>query len=131
MASSVLRAAGDIIQIELLTRYKIGIGVGDFAQSSGGMLPCDYILHVCLPYYRPDNIRQILHIISRLLDRAEKLKAKSISFPALGTGILRYPPDISAEIVMEAIRLHAEKNTHALQSVNIVVFPKDKKSYSQ
>ncbi|KAK0040328.1 poly [ADP-ribose] polymerase 14, partial [Biomphalaria pfeifferi] len=129
MASSVLRAAGDIIQIELLTRYKIGIGVGDFAQSSGGMLPCDYILHVCLPYYRPDNIRQILHIISRLLDRAEILKAKSISFPALGTGILRYPPDISAEIVMEAIRLHAEKNTHALQSVNIVVFPKDKKCF--
>ncbi|KAI8787950.1 poly [ADP-ribose] polymerase 14, partial [Biomphalaria glabrata] len=129
MASSVLRAAGDIIQIELRKRYKTGIAVGDYAQSSGGMLPCNYILHVCLPFYRPDNTRQIQNIISKLLDRAESLKAKSISFPALGTGILRYPPDISAEVIMEAIRQHAKMNTHSLQFVNIVVFPKDKKCF--
>ncbi|KAK0040323.1 poly [ADP-ribose] polymerase 14, partial [Biomphalaria pfeifferi] len=67
------------------------------------------------------------NIILKLLDRAESLKAKSISFPALGTGILRYPPDISAEVIMEAIRQHAKKNTHTLQFVDIVVFPKDKK----
>ncbi|XP_055878430.1 protein mono-ADP-ribosyltransferase PARP15-like isoform X1 [Biomphalaria glabrata] len=131
MASSVLRAAGDVIQTELLTRYGTGIEVGDFAQSSGGMLPCNYILHVCLPNYKQDNVSQILNTVSRLLDRAERLKSKSISFPALGTGILRYPSDISSEIIMEAIRRHAEKNKYDLQFVNIVVYSKDKKCFDE
>ncbi|KAK0040320.1 poly [ADP-ribose] polymerase 14, partial [Biomphalaria pfeifferi] len=129
MASSVLRAAGDVIQNELVTRYGTGIEAGDFAQSSGGMLPCNYVLHVCLPNYKQDNVSKILNTVRSLLDRAERLKSKSISFPALGTGILRYPPDISSEIIMEAIRRHAEKNTYDLQFVNIVVYSKDKKCF--
>ncbi|KAK0055295.1 poly [ADP-ribose] polymerase 14, partial [Biomphalaria pfeifferi] len=124
LAKTILREAGDDIQNELLNRFSDGVRTGDFAESSGGNLQCKHIFHACLSRFRGDTV-QMEHLVHNLLERANTLKAKSISIPALGTGNLGYAPEDSADVIMKTIEKFAAQNPHFNLKINIVVFPRD------
>lgn len=61
------------------------------------------------------------------LDKANFYNFKTIAFPALGTGILRYPPEIVAAAMFEGVeRFRAEFRETSLEEVQFVVFHGDK-----
>lgn len=50
----------------------------------------------------------------------------SIAFPAIGTGTLRYPPNIAASKMFQAVEeVAATSNLKYLREVNFVIFPTD------
>ncbi|KAH9492135.1 hypothetical protein Btru_048699 [Bulinus truncatus] len=126
LTPAILKEAGDQIQTELKTRYSKGIGLGDFAVSSGGNMLCKYIFHAAMWTYTKENIKNMKNLIKKLLEGAENFKAESISFPALGTGNLTFPPEITAQVMLEMIAEYSKNNpSSVVKLVNIVVFPQD------
>lgn len=54
---------------------------------------------------------------------------KSISFPALGTGVLEYPPDSVARWMIEACCDYCNAApTTSINKVNIVIYSKDQQT---
>ncbi|KAH9492142.1 Protein mono-ADP-ribosyltransferase parp14 [Bulinus truncatus] len=127
LTAVILKEAGDQIQTELKIRYGKGINPGEFAVSTAGKMKCKHIFHACLTVYKGKNNTKMKSLIRKMLERADELKAKSISFPALGTGNLNYPPDLSCKVILESISEYSNQNPYShLDHVNIVIYPKDK-----
>lgn len=65
-------------------------------------------------------------IISQCLTEAERLKMKSLSFPAIGTGVLNFPRDVVARLLLREVQTFSRKKTpQHLAEVFIVVHPND------
>ncbi|KAK7008832.1 poly [ADP-ribose] polymerase 14, partial [Biomphalaria glabrata] len=126
LSRNILKEAGDLIQIELKSRYPKGIKVGEVAISSGGNLQCKHILHACIPFATGRNSDEITGLVIKILKEAEKMKLGSISMPAIGTGILGYQLDVAASALLEGIRLFSQSHRVTLiKLINIVIFPTD------
>lgn len=61
-------------------------------------------------------------MILKCLNEAEKLKAESIAFPAIGTGVLRYPPETVGKVFLEACAEFAESNHGYVETIKLVIF---------
>jgi O-acetyl-ADP-ribose deacetylase (regulator of RNase III) len=67
------------------------------------------------------------------LRRAEELRLKSIAFPALATGVARFPVDRCAEVMIAAARNYAaERPDSSIELVVFVLFtPDDYETFKQ
>ena len=64
--------------------------------------------------------------MNKCLMKAVTSGYNSISFPALGTGNLQYPPEMVAQWMIESVIDHCDMFPRSLlTSVNIVVYHKD------
>uniref|UniRef100_A0A182YTT6 Poly [ADP-ribose] polymerase n=1 Tax=Biomphalaria glabrata TaxID=6526 RepID=A0A182YTT6_BIOGL len=120
LAQIILSQAGEEVQRTLEKRYPKGIKLGEFAETSGGKLQTKHIFHACVPKYSQEVVQQMSDLLENLLARAEILQAKSISFPALGTGGLGFPL-----VMLESIIQHSKLKSDSLQQIQLVVFPSD------
>ncbi|KAH9499181.1 hypothetical protein Btru_004357 [Bulinus truncatus] len=122
----ILREAGLEIQNELDKNYQNGIKPGEFAKTSGGQLFCQNIFYACISRYKQGSEFYLGKLVEKLFQEADQLKITSISIPALGTGKLGYPADVSAEVIAKAIKNFTKSNTKtSLRIIKIVVFPAD------
>lgn len=64
-------------------------------------------------------------IIGQCLEDAERLKMKSLSFPAIGTGVLNYPKELVSRVLLAEVQSYSRKKPLHLREVFIVVHPKD------
>lgn len=65
--------------------------------------------------------------IRNCLTEAEKRGLRSISFPALGTGNLGYPPDIVAKHMFDSVENYvSDQPFNSLTEVFFVLYPADK-----
>ena len=55
---------------------------------------------------------------------AEERGVRTISFPAIGTGVYGYPLEEAAAIALREVKLHLEKAGTKLQQVIFVLFGK-------
>ena len=60
--------------------------------------------------------------MTRCLKEAEERKLSSIAFPALGTGILGYPPCLMAKTMFDAVEEYQKTNPKYLKTVHFVLF---------
>ncbi|KAM8934065.1 protein mono-ADP-ribosyltransferase PARP14 [Pelodytes ibericus] len=102
---------------------------GSIFMTEGGLLLCEIVIHIVAPKWDgPKNsaekmLRQILNIC---LTNAEKNKMRSISFPAIGTGVLGFPRDTVAALMFEEIlSFSRKKDFQYLNEVNLVLHPTD------
>ncbi|WAR21479.1 PAR15-like protein [Mya arenaria] len=96
VSRQLLAAAGQDVQDECAKNYTEGISYGQVAVTTAGQLrTCKVIFHGMLPSWDGGSGQSvaILHkFVSKCLEDADKIKARSIAFPALGTGpALGYP----------------------------------------
>ena len=63
--------------------------------------------------------------IEKCLNEAEKLKAKSIAFPAIGTGVLQYPPETVGKVFLEACTDFAEKYPGNVKIIKLAILSDD------
>jgi O-acetyl-ADP-ribose deacetylase (regulator of RNase III) len=113
---AIHRAGGPTILSECReireTRYPEGLPPGKAVATGGGNLPSAWIIHTVGPIWdggsrgEEETLRKTYRN-SLLL--ARKLGAQNIAFPAISTGVYRFPKELAAKIVMEVIQEFIEE----------------------
>lgn len=108
LAAAVVKRGGQAIQEESDNWVKLHgpLATGDVAVTSAGNLHCKYIIHAVGPVYKDGNSNEdalLLSAIWNSLKKAEDLKVTSIAFPAISSGIFKFPKDRCAEIFFDAM----------------------------
>ena len=133
VAGAIRRKGGDEIDRE--ARAKGPIRLGEAAATSAGRLPNRYVIHAAAMGYRAEDGRVpkrpgsqssaeiIAEATKNSLRRAEELKLESIAFPALATGVARFPVEECATVMIGAVRAYAREHpTSSIQRVRFVLF---------
>lgn len=87
-------------------RYPDGLPVGRAAATTAGELPARWVIHTVGPTYSRSEDRSglLASAFTESLRVAQQLPANSIAFPAISTGVYRYPLDEAARIALRAVR---------------------------
>lgn len=125
VAGALRRAGGREIEEEAVAQGPIPIG--EAAVTSAGRLKAHYVIHAAVMGmdFRT-NADYIRAATENSLRRAQELGLRSLVFPALGTGVGRFPLGECARIMLEVVRRHAQAGT-TLERVAFVLY--DRPSY--
>ncbi|XP_005601985.1 protein mono-ADP-ribosyltransferase PARP15 isoform X1 [Equus caballus] len=132
LSQALLMKAGPMLQKELnATKQGAEEEVGSILMTSGCDLDCKAVLHVVAPGW--DNgarsLQIMTNIIKKCLMNVEQLSFSSITFPMLGTGNLRFPKAIFAELMLsEVFKFSSSEWLKTLQEVQLLVHPDDEES---
>src|SRR5579864_3935319 len=120
VAGAIRRKGGEAIQREC---NEIGsIPVGYAAITSGGNLKARHVIHAASMQLGDGTTAEALrHSTAHALRIAGERGLKSIAFPAVGTGIARFPLEECAEIMLQEAAEHL-KNGSSLQTIYFVLF---------
>lgn len=130
VAGAIRRKGGRIIDEE--GQRQAPIPLGEAAVTTAGALPNKYVIHAAAMGYRPadqtvpkklgtgSSHAIICDATRNSLRRAEELGLRSIAFPALATGVARFPVEECAEVMIAAARAYAAEQTAS--SIEWVVF---------
>lgn len=125
----VHQAAGSALKDEC--QKLNGCAVGDAKVTKGYNLQADWVVHTVVPDWQEDS-EQATAILSQCYQKslflALEKSAKTIAFPALGTGTGNFPPDQAAEIAI-ATALEFLNRHFNLQQVRFVC--NDEQMYQQ
>ncbi|MBW1645079.1 MAG: O-acetyl-ADP-ribose deacetylase [Deltaproteobacteria bacterium] len=102
---AIHRAAGPELLAEC--RRLQGCRTGEAKITRGYRLPASYVIHTVGPVWHGGNqgekeLLQACYRHSLLLAAEHRLT--SIAFPAISTGVYRFPPSLAAELALEAVR---------------------------
>jgi O-acetyl-ADP-ribose deacetylase len=105
VAGAIARAGGPAIDDE--SREKAPIGLGDAVETSGGAMPCRWVIHAAtMELGGPTSADVIRRATAATLARADELGARSLALVAFGTGVGGFPLDEAARIEVEEVRRH-------------------------
>ena len=66
-------------------------------------------------------MQKMTQMISRVLHQCDTLQARSVAFPAIGTGQLGFPSEVIAKIMLQTIDSHLQQST-TIQRVEVMIF---------
>jgi O-acetyl-ADP-ribose deacetylase (regulator of RNase III) len=94
------------------------------AYTSGGDLPCKYVIHAVGPIWgEGDEDKKLAEAVAGSLVLGDQLGLSSIAFPAISTGIFRFPIERAAKIILEAFRTYIKQNPAAnLGQIRLVLY---------
>lgn len=122
---AIHRAGGPTIMDEC--RKIGGCPTGQAVITTGGNLQAKYVIHTVGPIYR-DGIRGEAKLLESAyrnsLELASKKGLRSISFPAISTGVYGYPVDKAAHIAIKTCIDFARDNTE-IKLIRHVLFSKE------
>jgi O-acetyl-ADP-ribose deacetylase len=116
---AIHRAAGPDLVAEC--RLLGGCKTGDAKATKGYKLPARYVIHAVGPVWRGGNANEDQLLAScyrKSLELADQLNVKSIAFPAISTGIYKFPKIGAAKIAVTEIRGY----TGGIEKVLLVCF---------
>lgn len=124
---AIHRAAGP----ELLEACRLlhGCSTGDAKATRGFRLPAKWVFHTVGPVWNGGEHGEeklLASCYQRCLELAQEHQVKSIAFPAISTGIYRFPSDRAAQIAVSTVREHLEFS--GVERVLFVCF--DERTYS-
>jgi len=83
-----------------------GCDPGDAKATPGFALPARWIIHTVGPVWANGTRREheiLASCYRRSLEVADELGARSVSFPAISTGVYGYPPDLAAAVAVTTV----------------------------
>jgi O-acetyl-ADP-ribose deacetylase (regulator of RNase III) len=88
------------------SQYGRGLPTGQAVATTAGNLPARWVIHTVGPVFSPTEDRaDLLAACHRnAMKVAAELGAKSVAFPAISTGIYRWPLESAAEIALATVR---------------------------
>ncbi|MBS1688181.1 MAG: O-acetyl-ADP-ribose deacetylase [Bacteroidetes bacterium] len=98
-----------------------GCKVGEAVITTAGNLPASYVIHTVGPVWNGGQRSEhdlLANAYRNSLARAEELKAKTVAFPNISTGIYHFPKDRAAQIAIDTIKQFLEQN----QTIEKVIF---------
>ena len=99
-----------------------GCPTGDAAATSGFALPARWIIHAVGPVWRGGEYGEAEALASayrRSLEVADEIGARSVSFPAISTGIYGYPLEAATRVAVHTCR---NTTTRQVDLVHFVCF---------
>jgi O-acetyl-ADP-ribose deacetylase (regulator of RNase III) len=99
---------------------------GDAVATPGFGLPAQWIIHAVGPVWqggRNDEERTLASCYRRSLEVADDLGVRSIAFPAISTGIFRFPKELAAEVAIRTL------STQACQVERVILVAFDQKTF--
>ncbi|MDI6801554.1 MAG: macro domain-containing protein [Thermodesulfovibrionales bacterium] len=122
VAGAIVRKGGQIIQDE---SNRIGfVPVGNAAITTAGKLPAKFVIHAVGPRMgEGDEDKKLKNAVTNSLKLASEKGLKSISMPAISSGIFGFPKDKCAKIlVTESKRFLDENRSVSLEIVEFCIF---------
>ncbi|XP_060895070.1 protein mono-ADP-ribosyltransferase PARP14-like [Labrus mixtus] len=133
VSKAILLSAGPGLQAAVKSEAGVSIlQYGDVIITDSFNLMCRRVFHVVCPGW--DNgggqaEETLITIIRYCLVEAEKLKMTSLSFPAIGTGNLRFPKDVVSRVLLKEIHNFSSSiSPRHMREVAIVVHPSDRQT---
>ncbi len=102
-----------------------GCPVGEAVFTTGGDLPCQYVIHTVGPRWKDGKSGEdelLASCYRNALLLAEKIGAKQVAFPNISTGIYGFPKERAAAIAIRTVNAHAG---HLPETVIFVCFDAD------
>ena len=120
VAGAIARAGGPEIQAECRA---IGpIDVGGAAITGGGALKARFVIHAAsMRLGGRTSAESLRSSTRRSLEIADERGLRSVAFPAVGTGIARFPLDDCARIMLEEVAAHGRHHSN-VREVRFVLF---------
>ena len=117
---AIHRAGGPEIMRELDgIRRQIGrCPTGSAVATIAGRLPAQFVFHAVGPVYRDGRHGEpelLASCYRKCLEMAEERDARTVSFPAISTGVYGYPLEEAAAIALREVKVHLEKADTKLQ----------------
>jgi O-acetyl-ADP-ribose deacetylase (regulator of RNase III) len=124
---AIHRAAGSELREDLddIVRRQGGCRTGQAVVTRAGRLPARYVFHAVGPVWNGGGQGEAELLAScyrSCLALADGHGVKRISFPAISTGIYRYPVELAAATALEAVRQYATENSTGVEEVLFVLF---------
>jgi O-acetyl-ADP-ribose deacetylase (regulator of RNase III) len=87
-------------------RYPDGLPTGQAVATTAGRLKARWVIHTVGPTYAEskDKSHLLAGCFRNSLAVAEELGARTVAFPAISTGVYRWPVDDAARIAVETVR---------------------------
>src|SRR5437870_4044649 len=125
VAGALKRAGGPEIEREAVAKGPVEIG--EAVVTSGGALPAEYVIHAAVMGQDLQTDQSKIRKATRnSLIRARELGIRSIAFPALGTGVGGFPPDLAADaMISECISFLNGGSAGALKKIVFILFSDD------
>lgn len=131
VAGAIVRKGGRVIQEE---SNEIGhTPVGTAVVTGAGKLHTRFVIHAVGPRMgEGDEDNKLKNAVSNSLKLASKRGLKSISLPAISSGIFGFPKDRCAEILVKEALNYIEKNPEtSLQLIEFCIYDDLTKEYFQ
>lgn len=126
VAGAIVRRGGNIIQQESneWVRQHGPASHEHPACTSGGSLPCRYVIHAVGPVWGAGNEdAKLAAAITGSLQTADQLGLASIAFPAISTGIFGFPTRRAAQVILATVQKYfASHPASTLQTVRLTLF---------
>ncbi|HUX28088.1 MAG TPA: O-acetyl-ADP-ribose deacetylase [Terracidiphilus sp.] len=103
-----------------------GCATGDAKATPGFRLPAKWVFHAVGPVWQGGGFGEdelLAGCYRRCLELAHEHQARSIAFPAISTGVYRFPLERAARIAIKTVREHAERS--GVETVHFVCFNQD------
>ncbi len=128
---AIHRAGGPAILAECRAlreeRYREGLPTGDAVETTAGKLAARWVIHTVGPVWQGGGrgeAEQLAGCYGASLRLAARLGAHSIAFPAISTGVYRFPREKAAEIVWKTLGSYLAENAEP-REVRLVFFSED------
>jgi len=126
---AIHRAGGPAIMQELdgIRAAEGGCPTGSAVATHAGNLPAKHVFHAVGPVYRDGRRGEpalLAGCYGRCLELAEERGVRTISFPAISTGIYGYPQQEAAQIAVREVKAHLERDDVSVETVIFVLFGK-------
>ena len=131
VAGAIVRKGGRVIQEE---SDKIGfVPVGHAAMTGAGRLPAKCVIHCVGPRMgEGDEDKKLEGAVRSSLELSSSKSFKSISMPAISSGIFGFPKDRCARILVQtALRFVREHPETSLEVVEFCLFDKETSGFFQ
>jgi O-acetyl-ADP-ribose deacetylase (regulator of RNase III) len=101
---AIHRAAGP--ELVRACRTLEGCEVGDAKVTAGFALPAQWVIHTVGPVWRGGAHGEpglLANCYRRSLEEADKLRAASVAFPSIATGVYGYPSEAACEVAIATV----------------------------
>src|ERR1017187_3155869 len=126
---AIHRAGGRAIMRELdaIRATAGGCATGSAAATGAGDLPAEYVFHAGGAGDRggcPREAELLAGCYRKCLALADERAVRTISFPAISTGVYGYPQKAAAEIAIREVKRHLERAGTTVEQAIFVLFGK-------
>ncbi len=106
------------------TQWPDGLPTGEAVITTAGRLPARWVIHTVGPVYsrKPDVPARLAACHVNSLALARDHGARTVAFPAISTGVYRYPLDEAAPIAIGAVRDVLARHPDAHDEVRFVLW---------
>uniref|UniRef100_A0A7C4EP04 Macro domain-containing protein n=1 Tax=Thermodesulfovibrio aggregans TaxID=86166 RepID=A0A7C4EP04_9BACT len=128
VAGAIVRKGGYIIQEE---SDRIGfVPTGSAAITTAGSLKAKYVIHAVGPKWSEgDEDIKLKNAVLSSLRIASDYKMKTLSFPAISSGIYGCPKDMVAKILINTVLEYLKNQETTLETVEFCLFDEDTYRY--